>query len=165
VTSWLESSSRNTISLARLVLFCVTHADFRCYLASNGLKSDSTYLADVRKPGEEKKTVTDADFIAEPKNRKDWDRRRLSILFVPRPVLVRNGPSPLSGKLILKLVPVLFQGYAHQPATCSHPCLRKELLQRGFNRRLRNLQSVRNLFIGQTFKHEGKHLPFALGKP
>jgi hypothetical protein len=43
-TSWSRTRSRNTISLARLVLFCVEHADFRWYSAANGLRSDSDRL-------------------------------------------------------------------------------------------------------------------------
>jgi len=41
-TSWSRTRSRNTILLARLVLFCVTHGGFGWYSAPNGLTSDST---------------------------------------------------------------------------------------------------------------------------
>jgi hypothetical protein len=41
-TSWSRISSRNTILLARLALFCVEHADMDPYSAAIGLKSDST---------------------------------------------------------------------------------------------------------------------------
>src|SRR6266436_1110194 len=41
-TSWSRISSRNTILLARLALFCVEHADMGRYSAAIGLKSDST---------------------------------------------------------------------------------------------------------------------------
>src|SRR5437660_8437291 len=43
-TSWSRISSRNTILLARLALFCVEHADKARYSAAIGLKSDSTIL-------------------------------------------------------------------------------------------------------------------------
>src|SRR2546426_7123130 len=41
-TSWSRISSRNTILLARLALFCVEHADMDPYSAAIGLKSDPT---------------------------------------------------------------------------------------------------------------------------
>ncbi len=41
-TSWSRTSSRNTILLARLALFCVKHTDIGQYSAAIGLKSDST---------------------------------------------------------------------------------------------------------------------------
>src|SRR6266436_7560337 len=41
-TSWSRISSRNTILLARLALFCVEHADMGPYSAAIGLKSDPT---------------------------------------------------------------------------------------------------------------------------
>src|SRR5215472_4552855 len=44
-TSWSRTRSRNTILLARLVLFCVTHGGFGWYSAPNGLTSDSTRWA------------------------------------------------------------------------------------------------------------------------
>ena len=43
-TSWSRISSRNTILLARLALFCVEHADMAPYSAAIGLKSDPTML-------------------------------------------------------------------------------------------------------------------------
>jgi hypothetical protein len=42
-TSWSRTSNRNTISLARLALFCVEHAHLGQYLAANGLESDSCF--------------------------------------------------------------------------------------------------------------------------
>jgi hypothetical protein len=39
-TCWSRISSRNTILLARLALFCVEHADMNPYSAAIGLKSD-----------------------------------------------------------------------------------------------------------------------------
>jgi hypothetical protein len=41
-TSWSRISSRNTILLARLALFCVKHPHMGRYSAAIGLKSDST---------------------------------------------------------------------------------------------------------------------------
>ncbi len=42
-TSWSRTSSRNTILLARLALFCVEQVRLGWYSAVNGLKSDSTF--------------------------------------------------------------------------------------------------------------------------
>jgi hypothetical protein len=46
-TSWSRISSRNTILLARLALFCVEHADMDPYSAAIGLKSDPTIWAQM----------------------------------------------------------------------------------------------------------------------
>jgi hypothetical protein len=46
-TSWSRISTRNTILLARLALFCVKHADMDPYSAAIGLKSDSTIWAQM----------------------------------------------------------------------------------------------------------------------
>jgi len=47
---------------------------------------------------------------------------------------------------------VLFQRHADELATGSAASLGKELLQRGLDRGLRNLQSISNLLIGWAFK-------------
>ena|SRR5437762_9632841 len=43
-STWSRISSRNTILLARLALFCVEHADMGRHSAAIGLKSDPTML-------------------------------------------------------------------------------------------------------------------------
>jgi len=48
-TSWSRTSSRNTILLARLALFCVEQVRLGWYSAVNGLKSDSTFGKRVMK--------------------------------------------------------------------------------------------------------------------
>ena len=66
--------------------------------------------------------------------------------------------------LELELIPVLLQRHPDQLASRSNASFGEELLQRSLDCGLRNLQSVRDLLVGQSFKDERKHLSLALGE-
>jgi hypothetical protein len=69
-TPWLQTSSRNTILLARLALFCVEQVRLGRYSAANGLTSDSS---------PRRRQNPFLTFTAKPRNGKQGSQPRLFI--------------------------------------------------------------------------------------
>src|ERR1035437_6828614 len=59
---------------------------------------------------------------------------------------------------------MLLQDDPHQLTARPDASLRKELLERGFNRTLRHSDSIRNFFIRKPLEHAGEHLLFSFSE-
>ena len=59
---------------------------------------------------------------------------------------------PASLALELELISVLLKRHADQLASCPNASFGEELLQSSFDSGLGNLQSIRDLLVGQSFK-------------